>query len=766
MKSQHTPYSVLKRRSIFYKTLALLTALSIITMLIFVTFINNLIVRNQKKSIDELSLFQLQRIGSDVELVFDLLANNMVSSMGSRDFISAMITPTLLDTDTAYRIVRALGDLVEENALVRKAYLYLPYTDEVYVYSGTYMNLEHLGDRDLIYRYLKSRAGDRNPESLSEWNVMLHNRRIFLAADYCIPNFIGALFIEINRVELYNIIQAENQKFDTTIYVYDQRGQLLFDYMAAGLQQSDFENDALFMRADSDDNHNASYYIHTSDLLGWKFITRTNHQNANIPPSKLLGLLLPVLLFYILVSQLFSLYITQSVYKPINRLIRITTVPDAAQPPSEEHDSPRKIRNEADYLELAFLNSIEKNEQHKALMHNIAGDIIEQTLRGIISGKNINAQQIKATLEGIGHERLGQGRYMVLAGLLSYPENQRPDMVELELFQRSVVRIFRSAAAEDYRILTFFPDKDIAASVLFFAQNAALIQIKEWVCRLEEAVLRAVEPLPFGLVIGRGHVYNDIASLQFSYHEAVDHVRYAQYIGDSARDNAEAVESGEGMYESLYYIRRAKKLINAMESVGMAETEAEIVALIKEMYGREVVSKEGIHRMLDDVTELLIAARVTLEEMRSAGISRDLEHLLMESDPEHQQESMVQFYRSALNLLQTARRRSHNKYAVEAKEYVALHYMDGELSLGKISEALGISLPYLSAIFTETTGEKLSSYLNHYRIRQARRFLSETNLNISEIGYKCGFNSAQSFGRVFKKTVGITPKQYRENTGI
>lgn len=88
--------------------------------------------------------------------------------------------------------------------------------------------------------------------------------------------------------------------------------------------------------------------------------------------------------------------------------------------------------------------------------------------------------------------------------------------------------------------------------------------------------------------------------------------------------------------------------------------------------------------------------------------------------------------------------------------------MEGKLNLNAISEAMEISYSYLSAVFAEGTGEGLNAYLNHYRVEQAKRFLVETRLNISEIGYKCGFNSAQSFGRVFKRYAGVSPKQFRE----
>ena len=72
------------------------------------------------------------------------------------------------------------------------------------------------------------------------------------------------------------------------------------------------------------------------------------------------------------------------------------------------------------------------------------------------------------------------------------------------------------------------------------------------------------------------------------------------------------------------------------------------------------------------------------------------------------------------------------------------------------------SSPYLSGIFTEVNKGGFSSYLNAFRVEQAKQFLKEAEESVAEIGYKCGFNSAQSFSRVFKKHTGFTPGQYRE----
>ena len=70
---------------------------------------------------------------------------------------------------------------------------------------------------------------------------------------------------------------------------------------------------------------------------------------------------------------------------------------------------------------------------------------------------------------------------------------------------------------------------------------------------------------------------------------------------------------------------------------------------------------------------------------------------------------------------------------------------------------------YLSSLFAEVTGQNFSGYLNEFRIEQAKLLLRTTGRTITEVGYKCGFNSVQSFSRSFKKFTQMTPNGYRES---
>ena len=89
--------------------------------------------------------------------------------------------------------------------------------------------------------------------------------------------------------------------------------------------------------------------------------------------------------------------------------------------------------------------------------------------------------------------------------------------------------------------------------------------------------------------------------------------------------------------------------------------------------------------------------------------------------------------------------------------------LQNELSLKKISETFYLNPSYLSRMFKQTLNITFSKYLNALRIREACVLLKETDMNVTEIARKSGFHSCSVFCRMFKRTVKLSPLQYRKN---
>ena len=90
--------------------------------------------------------------------------------------------------------------------------------------------------------------------------------------------------------------------------------------------------------------------------------------------------------------------------------------------------------------------------------------------------------------------------------------------------------------------------------------------------------------------------------------------------------------------------------------------------------------------------------------------------------------------------------------------------LSADLSLNSLAEALTLSPSYLSDLFHRETGQTLSHYINEQRMRLAAELLDSTALQIQTIARHCGVLDVQYFSELFKKHIGMTPKEYRKRS--
>lgn len=94
------------------------------------------------------------------------------------------------------------------------------------------------------------------------------------------------------------------------------------------------------------------------------------------------------------------------------------------------------------------------------------------------------------------------------------------------------------------------------------------------------------------------------------------------------------------------------------------------------------------------------------------------------------------------------------------------HYMENNytkgIKLDTIATALNYSSYYFSRLFSQYTGITFKKYLLNYQMIMAKDDVEFTELPITEIAYKHGFNSIKTFNRVFKDYFTISPSIYRK----
>ena len=84
-----------------------------------------------------------------------------------------------------------------------------------------------------------------------------------------------------------------------------------------------------------------------------------------------------------------------------------------------------------------------------------------------------------------------------------------------------------------------------------------------------------------------------------------------------------------------------------------------------------------------------------------------------------------------------------------------------EPSLDEIAESGAQSKSTCCRLFRAYLGQSPVDYLNAYRLQASCKLLAESSLKINDVAAQCGFNNTSYYIRMFQRSYGITPRDYR-----
>lgn len=178
---------------------------------------------------------------------------------------------------------------------------------------------------------------------------------------------------------------------------------------------------------------------------------------------------------------------------------------------------------------------------------------------------------------------------------------------------------------------------------------------------------------------------------------------------------------------SQYEMREVKQLLDLAErGIGFSYADASEA----EKYLAQMVINKGIDKMLDLFNVLRILCRA---EKKMFLCSENYKQIYDERG---------------------------NKKMAEIYTYIRENYFR-QISLETISKVVKMSPFVFSRYFKKNSGVGFVEYLNRVRTNKACYLLRETDYLVHEIAVECGFVSISNFNKQFRKTEGISPRDYR-----
>jgi two-component system response regulator YesN len=268
------------------------------------------------------------------------------------------------------------------------------------------------------------------------------------------------------------------------------------------------------------------------------------------------------------------------------------------------------------------------------------------------------------------------------------------------------------------------------------------------------------------LRVGVGRAYERWADAPRAYSEAVAALSY-RLVREAARPFVYA-QGREGR-EVLEALKACEERILLALRTGADGRMDELTRAFVEALGSAELSPQ---RVRHEVIALFSRGR---DELSGIGVSSPTLSTKLACDyysfaerldrPEAIAAALRRLCEIAAEALETSSLHTPAWKVLDFKEYVARHYADKGLSIGKVAERLSISESYLSKLLRRRLGQSFVDYVSDYRVERAKELIAASDMMAYEVAEAVGYPDARYFSSIFKKRTGLTLSEYRKSLG-
>ena len=281
------------------------------------------------------------------------------------------------------------------------------------------------------------------------------------------------------------------------------------------------------------------------------------------------------------------------------------------------------------------------------------------------------------------------------------------------------------------------------------------------------------------------HTYEKLALEQNANDMLVDNKRRFMRVYTKLGDTREALRYQEEYFSHTDSVMNPHRFLNVSNRF-QKENEDRASLLIKDL--RQTVTNQKIILLIVAFSSLLLAlwlfyrhkartANIQLfkrnkelveieDKVREIGMTRYLPEV-RESTPVHPEADPVET-KDAEGRAETppAQRRELFDTILRFMDEDRSLYCDPDFSLTRLAELTDSNTKYVSQAINDFTGKNFRTFINEYRIREARRRLLDSenfgNVTIQYLAESVGFLSTSAFNMAFRKFTGMTPSLYQK----
>lgn len=336
-------------------------------------------------------------------------------------------------------------------------------------------------------------------------------------------------------------------------------------------------------------------------------------------------------------------------------------------------------------------------------------------------------------------------RYIILTCVMENAKGFR-DLYEIDNFEKE--------------LQLYFPVKKI---FVYSKETTYLVNIRN-----KEGYAQSLTAL-FGKVLDGGGFclmgvsspYSDIMLIKKAYEESRDALNYCRTdLFESAGSMRFYREEPSKACERMEIcVKDTELIVNSLLNYNMDGVRMHLDHIVLKNREKPYIIQKELYNYLMNIFYAFINSRnINPEEVMSVSFNQYISDLKEVYSVQLLYKRVMESYTRLVEEMTKGKAELIDKIL----KYLENNY-EKQLSLQVVANEFEISGTYLSQYFKKCTGTNFVTYIRDIRVEKAKEILKNENISVSEVAQKTGFDTVNTFIRVFKMLTGVTPGEYKNN---
>lgn len=549
-------------------------------------------------------------------------------------------------------------------------------------------------------------------------------------------------FIMVALVDIDSIIKANENEFSNDFYIYNKSSEIIYAKSQNRVLDIDIQ------KLTGVDKQKQGYiFSNKSSIEGITYVKYMPTKDMNSLMLKVNILFVFITISTVLISLSISFIISNRFSKPVTSII------DFIENISEQRSNNNNLE-EFQFIRSNIEDIITQNSNYNKEI-NKKNSMLE-SLFYFSKIKNIYMNLSEAKDQMIIEQDY------ILVGFRVHFKKRYYEVVNIEASKItfSIAQLTKGYITDHISNVAVFQSQD-DEFILVIQTDKTDSDIKDIISRILSCLGYEDEYIFFTVAISK--LCNDVAEFDKCYVSINDIIKYRQPI--ESNQILEVNKINMQKEEKFHFpLRQIEQLTEALNNCNLEEA----LKRLSEVLGynkKGKVNQIYINVIFNEIINRCITAINSVEE---ATVNINIAQIQNKASKFYSIDQYKKLCEEIINLaIETCKLKENKKdYIVDfILEYIHLHYNE-DIYLELFADRLNLTKEYISQYFKNKMGINLVNYLNEFRIEKAKKLLSETSLSINEVAQNVGYNTPNSFSRIFKQYVGKSPREYRQEASI